>query len=962
MNNKIYIGLILLLVLGGIAGYFYMFPQNFEPHQEPTDVSTPYFEYKYVRNATPNRCIIDAEPSENGTISFVKFTVTSHDGTILDEVSGVQNENNTLQWYTDWFTVNLTSVENTNNPGLNENGWINCSAQVKDSHYELYEEEVLVDVGYSLQSSCDTTDSCVLSAGKTNARGYYYYDYIELPVGQTLTTIIGTGYYKGYAYFYANEATFIGSISKNAATGAGSFVVFDALNITTTNITLNGEAGSGCDSDGAIGGIVFYNNFVEAYVDGAIVLNGGAGGDCTSGGGDGGDGGDSGKIYFEGLPGTIYLNTDIDIRAGDGGDGDDEAASDGGYGGYGGDASPALNFENCEILFQSGVIDLYGGDGGDGGTGGNTASEHGGRGEDGGDCSLYFSECSLDENPSGSDGIDCRAGDGGNGGGGLILSDGGNGGDGGGVDLDGVMDGYFFIDDFIQLWGGDGGDGGASPDDGGDGGDGSCIDTSDCEISIKLSSLVLISSTVETILGSGGNGGIGGDTDGDDGSDPACGNAWELSYNSSLVLAGNDFNNLECDGNPDFTLITNSLASYPIPYDTNLTFSAGMIRYANMTATVDIDENSTGMVLWIKHNNYSEIYTSSQELDMHGYENGTYSVMAYGHNAHGYLAPIETASDNVSYIPTNLICNTTPASLLDLYTKIFTVNCWVNNTVDNTSIYLSNLITNISDNYRTVPWDEDESIYTEVNEYYYSYGTEHTFFVDFTKTDYAPQTTQMSNVSVKAVLIEIPTSVDDVLSICLFPYHHDVKPVGQTPTKGIFRIVNMDNESNITVWVKTNQTLPTNVTQGLANDSSKDWSEMVILNTTYQEASANISAYDGTQNVSAYSVYAWLWTNCTNASGFVNGSVTHYRNYDWYTYTGGNTSYTTYTDSPSVNNPTAGRIVSSFGNSSRWIVVGFTEDNNTVADYYRVENGTISLNLSWSGSGIATITYNFTEG
>jgi hypothetical protein len=66
-------------------------------------------------------------------------------------------------------------------------------------------------------------------------------------------------------------------------------------------------------------------------------------------------------------------------------------------------------------------------------------------------------------------------------------------------------------------------------------------------------------------------------------------------------------------------------------------------------------------------------------------------------------------------------------------------------------------------------------------------------------------------------------------------------------------------------------------------------------------------------------------------------------------------------DSPTANNATAGRIISSFGNSTKWIVSGFTADNNTAADYYRVENGTVSLNLTWSGSGIATIQYNLSE-
>ena len=833
----------------------------FLPHQEPTVMSEPYFTYKYVRNLIPTRCWVDIEPVENGTLSYVRFTVSSHDGEIINNVLGTQDSDDKLRWYSDTFVVNLTSTEDANYPGKNEKGWIYCSVVVKDSAYDVFSSEVNQSVGYSLNGSCNTTDDCI-TGGLTNLKGYYYYDRINLSSITTVAAAPDTGYHP-YIYFVAK--TFETDNIIKAAGGAGTYVYIMAYNISIEDITLDGQAGAIGSISGRDGGRIYLSDFEVAEITGNVQMKGGNGIQSPVAGGGGGSGGDSGRIIAIGLPGTITLSGNIDLWGGAGARGMDDNAGDGGNGGHGGYGLWGVSFTDCSVVHNTNPITIRGGYGGNGG---DSTSDWGGNGGDGGWVSWELTSSRF----SSSTNVNTTSGKGGNGGTGVAR--GGNGGDGGyidwiGIDSSSKAPSSFTNTGLITFTSGNGGHGGGGIALG-NGGDAHCFNTATCNQPIYFAGLVKLTSSVQFTHGTGGVGAIAGST-------PVNGEGWQYYYNSSFVDPLNDWTKLV----PVKTLKSSTLAAWLVPYNFNLTASGGMIRYNTLIVDGDIDNNSTGYLLFLKKDgDYVDKYISDQEADMHGWENGTYTYHGYAHNDYGYMTPMESGSFNVSYVPTNLLCNTSPSDLTELHFTNFIVNCWINNTIDDSLIYWATIIGNLSNQTWTLSITDDNSYYTKTNDYYYSGGENLTLYLDFSKLDYEPQIYPDINVSFQKFLVELPSTVSDVKSICLFPTHHNVRPVGQTNTKGIFRVINLDNTTK-NISIALNQTLPGNITQGLANSSSLNWGEVVLLNTTFQMTVNNIPPFDNTQNVSAYSVYRWLWTNCTNASGFIDGSVTHNRNYNW---------------------------------------------------------------------------------
>jgi len=634
------------------------------------------------------------------------------------------------------------------------------------------------------------------------------------------------------------------------------------------------------------------------------------------------------------------------LLGGDGGDGD-TSAPDGGFGGDGGGGIEALSFSGVNVFISSNFTLIRGGNAGAGGDG--NASGFGGDGGDGGAAGWTLSRSAFRNSAN----ISAYAGNGNDGGTGGAGD--GVGGDGGTIDWSGISGNstgpsIFNHSGYIYFECGDGGDGST-------GGDASCFQLTNCSEQLYFHGTINTTGGVEFANCTGGSPG---------GNTPAVGTGWEYYYNQSVEASENNFTKFA----PNRTNKSANLNIWGIPYLLKLQASAGMIRYDKFYANATEDSNSTGFYIFVvgPDGEYKYVYTSNQSgLDMHRYQNGTYTVEGYGYNGYGLRSPLNSTTATVNYIPVSVSCNNTPVNLTNLTQKNFTVNCYVNNTVDNSPLYWGTFIVNSSGLKWYLSQENITEPYTGINELYYSGKTVKPIETNFVKTDYNNATFSLGDISFKPIIIEIPSTVTDVTTICLFPYHLEVIPIGQTFSTGIFRIINLDADNNRTVFVKLNETLPENITQGMNNLSNTNWTNMILLNTSFQRTVTNMTAFDGTQNVTNYSAYRWLYTNCTNASyNDTLNPLTHYLTYDWYSFAIATSDDFNYTDSFYLCDGECensffgwnGTIISSF-NATFLNSSGFTIASNTNSTYYREENNTVSTNANWSSSGLGYVELNF---
>jgi len=785
--------LVIAMVAVAILLWLHFFPQAFVPHQNTTEVGTPYFSYKYIRHNIPARCFIDIDPMENYTVTTVLFTVRMQNGTVFTSQPGTKNPYDNSQWYSPNFTPVITDI-NAVSPGVDERGQINCSVYVIDSAYNRYSRNTSTYFGYSLQSSCNTSDGCLLSSGLAGARGYYYYDNITLPVGQTLSIINPGNYNKGRAYFYAKQIDFLGSITRQTASGDAPDLGIDAYNITLAAITLSGSNGAAC-ALGYDGGNVYIANFFRLNLSGAIALNAGSGGTCATGGDAGGDGGTSGSLAIEGYSGTVYAGNTITINGGAGGAGDSDPGGSG-NGGYGGWAYPCLSMSNVLFNHTAGAISCAAGAGGAGGSGGS-----GGAGGDGGSGNVYILSSAVHN-------ANTMAFTGGAGGAGGTTA--GNGGNGAAFefsvcDSNGYACSLFLNSNTITITHGNGGNAAA----GGTGGWAYCFNGNSCNQSIYFRGNVRLTSTITyTVPTCGSPTPVG--------CAPASNGGWRYYFNNGNNLTGNAFTNLA----PVRTEMSSVNPIFPIPTTTTVSFGAGMIRYANMSINVTGDANVSTFNIFLKQPNgmWSNYYTTNQSLDMHRFVNGTYTVYEYGSSGVGLATTPQIATANVSYIPMNLTCSISPAPSLNLTSRYFNITCYVNSTVDNRSVYYAGVWSLINGSVFSLTQSNTNVPYKKTNSYYFPATAQFPVVAYFNKTDYAPMDYSLGNISMYPFLVELPYGINDVKSYCLFPTMYNVKPAGQTWYMGIFKFVNLWNTS-VNISGTLNDTLPDHITQWLIGDS-----------------------------------------------------------------------------------------------------------------------------------------------
>jgi hypothetical protein len=266
---------------------------------------------------------------------------------------------------------------------------------------------------------------------------------------------------------------------------------------------------------------------------------------------------------------------------------------------------------------------------------------------------------------------------------------------------------------------------------------------------------------------------------------------------------------------------------------------------------------------------------------MHRWINGTYTLTAFGYHNGLRTSDVTNSTLNVSWIPTSLSCASNPANLTNMSSKAFTLSCNFTNTLDNYPVYYAGLkVTTDSNAWYLHQAGNNASLpYTGSNPYYYPSGYNFTQNITAFRTDYVQQNMSPGNISFQKIIIEFPPGISSVKSICLFPTHYNVNPVGQNVRYGIFRIVNLNNASKINITAALNDTVPDNITQWLTS-SYPNYPAIILFNTSAQRALTNLNIFDNTQNVSNYSSYLWLYTNCTGvniSTGFAN----YTRSYVW---------------------------------------------------------------------------------
>ncbi len=869
-----------------IQGGIQTLDRKFEPHQIESIGSQPYFNHKYVRHLVNNTCYIDIEPIENTTLLYVRFTVKDNFGTKFTNYVGVQNMSNPIQWYSPQFYVNLTSLRNSTNPGYGEVGWINCSVDFRDATHTLYTYSAQQYVGDSLSlASCNTSSTCNLTSGIINASGYYFYDYIELPVTQNFSIEGSSNSGTTYVYLNASVIRLFGNVSQANATN-GAYLNITGYDIQTSNITLIGKNGTTAANGtaGYASGQLIFTDFDYLLTTGTITLNSGIGGSSTANTSNGTAGGNLKSVVFGGTkPGIIEWNATLNMIAGDGGNGGNGTTVCG-VGGAGGSCEGScLNFVRLNNRFNhySGEITILAGDGGRGGAINSTGTAC--AAGNGGNTSVSFPYMVENKAP-----INVTPGLGGTGGNsnGTTAGTGGNGGlnsYSGAVNQSNSTGFSLFLNSaVIEFGAGNGGNSGTNGTAGvynGTGGNGTCFSSFyDCNSTVVFAGRVSLASTgvLRFVNGTWGQGVANGTA-------PVVGDGWQYYYNSSYNET--DFANLT----PTATLKSSTWFVYNISGAFLTSSSAGMIRYNIII--LNTTSNNTEQTSATFYNNQTGFkfirYLGNQTLDLHGYDIGNYTVfwMAWNNQS---ITNISYTNFSVSEIPISLNCSSIPSSLVNLSLRKFQLVCRPINTVDNTSTYLVGiwaLVTNGTNNATiNLTWAIGGN-YTGTNTLYYPANTTYNWSAVSVKTDYQNGSYVGGNISFKSVIVDLPTGINEVKSICVLPTQINVRPVGQTTTVGIFRIVNLGIiQQNVSIQL--NQTLPTGVSQGLSNISTVNWALLTVLNTSAQQVVTGLSPFDGTQNVSNYSVYRWLMTNCSNVSIPTNAtSVINYRIYNW-TYIG----------------------------------------------------------------------------
>jgi hypothetical protein len=843
------------------------------PSQGFYEVSNPYFSSKYIRHNISTRCFADVEPSTNVTARLVLFTVTMQNGSVFNNSAGTQTSHDRTQWYSQSFTPIITDIDATN-PGKDEEGWINCSVYVVDTAFNTFTTSTKQYFGYPLQSACNTTDNCTLGSGLTRARGYYFYDDITLPANQAMTIIHPNNTNRGYAYFVSGSINFLGNITSANTTRSASTMLIDATNITfNSNTTLNGATNSSACGDGYNGGSLTFQDFTWLNISGNIWLNGGTPANCNVAGTDGGHGGDTGSLSFlTPKAATIVITSpNISITAGNGAKAT-VSTTDAGFGGYGGNAGGYCFYLNGDaVLYNSGNITCSAGNGGVGGNSSGSSSYHAGDGGTGGDAAFFIRSSGFynSGNILVSSGIGGNGGNGSGGGGSYVGS-----GEDGGVLTFNFFDGNttaasaFINSGIISFTPGNGGNiGGNGQVDVQTGGYAYCVDGNSCNYSIYLDGNVNITNNVTLTPPTCGSTTPAGCA-------PAIGAGWKYYFQNGYNLSGNNFTKFQTNR----TNMSSTNGVYPVPSSLTINLTGNMIRTGNLTLDYSADVNTSSVYLILSKSPAYSVYASNQSLSMHRQVNGTYTAYGVGSNGKGNIITASSSTANVSYANASLACAISPVPSTNLSTKTFTVSCNATDTGSSKNVWLAGVWAIVNGTETALTQATDNLPYSYTNTYYLPAGVNLSVVVYYNKSDYPSINTTPGNVSFQSFIIDLPPSISSVKSICLFPTQYYVKPVGESYKYGIFRLINLNSTSKINASLALNETMPDNITQWITNTSAT--SPLVILiNSSAQRVKTNLNAFDGTQNVSNYSAYLWLFTNCTGVN--ITSNVSYPRDYVW---------------------------------------------------------------------------------
>lgn len=881
---------VLIILFGGV--FSIQASSNFEINQTETAISELFSNYSnYIRSGQDQRIGVYIEPIAGRTINEITFIINGCGYT--DEISnGIEGEEPNII-YTKILHPNIT--QNTDDYGQNERCLLTVNVSVIDSEYFTFEKTLTHYVGYPI-TGCEYNNSCTV-IGNYQARGYYYYDNINMSGTLTLTNPSNTnrrayGYFVTKGYFIQSGTISLSGINSPSCTyedgqSGGTLYVYSPY-IELNTITGNGGNGQSCSGikggEGGQGARLYLYSGTETVLKGNIQLNGGAGangGFVSSGssGTAGGDGGHTGELYLYSLSNTKPIvrrisgtTTFIGGNAGNGRHGN--AGSNcrrGGKGGEGGDISSFFFYDINYIHLGGGTYTFTSGDGGNAGdshcpSSGNDAY----RGSDGGDAGKVDWFTLNNSNINITANMNFYGGDGGYGGDadcvGYYSASGGNGGDADNIDQTyGNYYGDYYQSSVVTIQGGKGGQPGTGACGGSYGSygcKGGCRYYGDVSgPNFDVGGKYKLTNTLQCLIGSTGK-------------ETGCISqtaVWKPRINSTQEVVGNDFTNLlpARVTAEEYMSSLNTIGTY-----SEITVQNFTIREKNFTSDVYSTipgENTTLFNYFLMNiSNDLPIIELEEYQSFSGYKAGEYYILFRQCLQNGKSYYCTENNSNVftlSYISTNLSGNTSPTNLINLTQKEFGVYCsyyipQVGEFVPAMNIAQANVRIEINNTENVV--DYDDGLYYYINDKVFAAGDLQNITCKANKRDYIPQELNVGELSFTEIIVEMPYG--NPQTICLFPNQKNVIPTYQTALRPIMKIINLGNET-INLTTSFNHTLPSSITHGIINDAfSYNWNEYVILNTTPQLFKTNLNYYDGTQNTSNYSVSAWLLTNCTNAN------------------------------------------------------------------------------------------------